>query len=668
MKKLIFLIVLLTIVIPFTFGFSEESREDLRRIATWWGERESDLNIQLGNIRRRNPDPSNPDDKNWQEYLRVTADIQKALEKQKLYEETVLFNYHRSILRDTAQVYKPVGDFIEFTAGRGVELVISAITLNWTDLVKLSVDSILRSRIRGKIRSILGCSETIPELEDWLVVIGFGNDPWATTFDQAILNWAKGEQQGKALLLTVQAEQGRQIYNKFLKTTHKFSDLTSPAKWLEDATKRPAKEIMKKLGMVTFIADMAGKMWISYEMDDSIDNTLINLKAMIDKYEENEIELSCKDAFLVWSKQKSVDLIDPDEKKRIDDLKLGLEFFLDKIPGWYKSETVPDHFAEILRMIPIAEELGEHVKAENLRKILVKFEYHEITPDEIAAAEKKAAIEEIKRYLINSLTILRKYLVNEDYGEVENQWERAQGQWKELIALGHNTDTDAEIQKLWREVQPMLTAAQERPVSDSSNGNNTASSNLSSDMPILNEIDYKEKFLILAKKYNEAVLNKNYNRAKSFFAIINYYGRYLKEEKNILISYSEEWFIALDKYSDFDYTITNMVEDANSLLNNPNYNRFKSEVMSFYSEYEALLFSVGEDAIDYDFTGLEPHIIKWGLLGINFWDDAFKDPDINARIEEIENLEDSIRDGDTAPSGDSGTVNNWGSTTTNSGF
>ncbi|MCK5200177.1 MAG: hypothetical protein KAR21_17595 [Spirochaetales bacterium] len=662
MKKLILIVILASIIIPFTFGFSEESRADLKRAAAWWGERGDKLQFQLGDIGRKNPDPSDPNDKNWQEYLRITAEIKKAEEKQKLYEDTALFNYYRSISRDTAQVYKPVGDFIEFTAGRGVELVISAITVNWTDLVKLSVDSILRTRIRGKIRSILGCSETVMELENWLVVIGFGNDPWATSFDQALLNWAKGEADGKAMLLALQGEQGRQIYNKFLGTSHKISDLTNPAQWLESATKRPAEEIMDKLGLVTFIADMAGKMWISFEMDESIDNTLQNLKAMREKYKEKEIELSCEDVFLVWSKQKSIDLTDPDEKKKLEELKLGLEFFLKKIPGWYSSKTVPDHFDEIVRMIPIASELGEYSTADNLRDILVEFEYHQMTHEEIAASELQSVIEETRGYLVSKLKVLKNYLKTQQYDEVESQWNMTLENWNELINLGYDTDNDTEIQTLWAEIEPLLKTIPGL-VEDNS------PENLNSDLPILNEVDYKDKFLILAKKYNAAVINKNYNRAKSFLLILKTYNQYLYEEKDISIHPTEEWFKALNKYFDFDYDIIVMVDDANSLLGNPNYNRFKSEIMDYYNEYESTLRSKGREAIDYDLYELETHhSLQWGLMGIDYWEDGFKDPDIYARREEIEALEDSISDGDITPTGNSGTVNNSGSTTSNSSF
>ncbi len=456
MKKLILIIILLTVIIPFTFSFSEESRSDLKRAAAWWGEIGDKLQVQLGDIGRKNPDPSNPNDKNWKEYLRITAEIQKAEEKQKLYEETSRFNYYRSISRDTAQAYKPIGDFIEFTADRGMELVIAAVTANWTDLVKLSVDSILKTRIRGKIRSILGCSETVPELENWLVVIGFGQDPWETTFDQALLNWAKGDADGKAMLLSLQLEEGRQIYNKFRNTSQKISNLTNPAGWLESATKRPAEEIMNKLGMVTFVADMAGKMWISYEMDESIDSTLQNLKAMKEKYKEKETELSCEDIFMVWSKQKSIDLIDPEEKKNQEELKLGLEYFLKKIPGWYSSKTIPDHFDEIVRMIPIAEKLGEHSTADNMRDILIEFEYKAMTPEEIAASELQSIIEESRGYLISNLKVLRNYLRTKQYEEVESQWSMTTDKWNELIEMGYDTDNDEEIQNLWTEIQYLL--------------------------------------------------------------------------------------------------------------------------------------------------------------------------------------------------------------------
>ncbi|MEA1910822.1 MAG: hypothetical protein U9N32_03980 [Spirochaetota bacterium] len=672
MKKLLLILILTSIIVPFTFSFSEETRADLRRAAAWWSEREDKLYSQLVDLREKNPDPGNPNDRNWQEYLRITAEVQKAQEKQKLYEDTALFNYNRLVARDTVQVYRPVGDFMEFTLGRGFELFNAVISQSWTDLVKLSVDSILRTRIRGKIRSILDCNETVMELENWMVVIGFGDNPWETTLDQSLLNWAKGDAEGKAMLLALQGEQGRQIYNKFLENPQKITNMASkdgnPLNWLESTTKKPAEEIMDKLGMATFVADMASRMWLSFEMDESINNTLQNLKAIREKYKEKEIELSCKDVFLVWSKQKSIDLVDPEEKKKLEDLKLGLDFFIKKIPGWYSTKTVPDHFEEIVRMIPIAEELGEYTTANNLRDILVEFEYHKMTPDEIAAAELESIIEETRGYSINSLKILRKYLINKDYDEVENQWDRTEAFWNELISLKYDIDSDTEIQNLWAEIEPMLSNVPELIKDNSLNGNNRSSSNLSFDLPNLNEIDYKDKFLIIAKKYNNAVINKNYNRAKSLKIVFEYYGKYLYEKYDISIHNSEEWFKNLVKYFDFDYNTTVMVDEANSLLNNPNSNQFKSEIMDFYSEYESKLRSIGEEAIDYDLIDLEPYTLRWGLMGIEYWEDGFKDSDINAKREYIESLEDSIRDGDVTPNGSGDTTNNHDPTTTNSGF
>ncbi|RLD31468.1 MAG: hypothetical protein DRI73_08675 [Bacteroidetes bacterium] len=71
--------------------------------------------------------------------------------------------------------------------------------------------------------------------------------------------------------------------------------------------------------------------------------------------------------------------------------------------------------------------------------------------------------------------------------------------------------------------------------------------------------------------------------------------------------------------------------------------------------------------IDYK-DKLLPYEKKWGLMGIDLWADAFKDPEINAKRKEIEFLEDSIRDGESTATGSGTTTNNHGQTTTNSGF
>ncbi len=525
MKRLLLILILVSVIVSGAYSFSEESRADLKRAAAWWGERADKLQVELGDIGRRNPDPSNPNDKDWQEYLKITAEILKAEEKQKLYEKTALFNYNRLIARDTVQVYRPVGDFMEFTFGRGVELVTAIVTQSWTDLVKLSVDSVLRTRIRGKIRSVLGCSEPVPELEKWMVVIGFGEDPWATSFDQAIVNWAKGDVQGKAMLLALQGEKGRQIYKDLLNNPRPiYLGGATPSQWLESKSRKSAEEITDKLGLATFIGEMAGKMWISYEMDDSIDDTLQNLKALKDKYKENGNDLSCEDLFLVWSKQKTIDPADPQEKKRLDDLKLGLKFFLKKIPGWYDSKTVPDHFEEIVRMIPIAEELGENSTADNLRDILIEFEYHKMTPEEIKASELQAQIEETRKYLISNLKVLRNYLRIEENGEVESQWNMTADKWNELTELGYDTDSDTEIQNLWNEIQVLL---KDRPETDENNGvredpqpdNNssfpvTTDSNTQDNSPSVSQRAeaYKEQILRYAYALLSAIEDDDYNR------------------------------------------------------------------------------------------------------------------------------------------------------------
>jgi len=63
-------------------------------------------------------------------------------------------------------------------------------------------------------------------------------------------------------------------------------------------------------------------------------------------------------------------------------------------------------------MIPIAEEIGEYSTADNLRDILLEFEYHQMTPEEIAASELQSLIEAGEsKSLSESITVqFSKYL------------------------------------------------------------------------------------------------------------------------------------------------------------------------------------------------------------------------------------------------------------------
>lgn len=522
MKKLILFFTLIAIAAAPLFSFSEESRADLRKAADWWESRADKLNIRLGELERENPDPSNPKDKNWQEYLKVLDEIKTAEKKQKLYRETARFNYTRSIMKDTVQVYKPAADFMEFTISRGVEVVNALISQSWQDLVKIAVDSVLRTRIRAKIRSTLDCKEPVKGLENWFIIMSFGGDPWNSTVDQALLNWAKGEAQGKALLLSLQAEQGRQIYKNYLKSPSKVSFAAGKngltLKYLETATKVPAEEVMNVLGLGSFVFDIGTRLWLSLEMNDSINETLGNLVLLRKKYKENKVDLSCEDLYLVWSKQKTIDIKDPKEQNKLEDLKTGLDFFLKKIPGWYKNKTVPDHFDEIIRMIPVAEHLGDYTTAENLRDILVEFEYKAMTPEEIKASEKESLIEETRTSLLSNLKVLKNFLEHKNYEEVDSKWNQVEGYWEELINLGYNVDTDAEIQGLWKVIKPLLDKmpsvqsggeaagdqAQPEKISDMGitvGGNNdTGPVSLSAD-------EYRETMLQLGNAMVEAIKN-----------------------------------------------------------------------------------------------------------------------------------------------------------------
>ncbi len=670
MKKIILAFVLSMIYILPVFSFSDESRADLRRAADWWEAREDKLNVRLGELERKNPDPSDPNDKTWQEYLKVLDEIKTAEAKQKLYRETARFDYTRSIIKDTVKVYRPAADFMEFTVGRGVELVKALISQSWQDLVKLSVDSVLRTRIRMKIRSILGCDKNVPELENWLVVMGFGEDPWDTTVDQAVLSWARGEAEGKAMLLSLQLEKGRQIYKDFLKKPNLSTQWEAigktPAQWLESQTVKPASQVMDVLGLGSFISDLGGRLWISMEMNDSIDDTLENLKALRKKYKEKDVDLNCEDLFLVWSKQKTINIEDPEEKARLEKLKTGLEFFKKKIPGWYQNNTVPDHFEEIVRMIPVAEELGEFDTAENLRDILIEFEYKKMTPEEIAASEKQSLIEESRGYLISNLKVLRNFLTHKNYEDADSQWDITKSRWEDLINLGYNTDTDAEIQGLWKEIEPMLKNMN-GTVSGSEENGGASSGSLG--LPVLNEVNYKDKFLAIAQKYYDAANSKNYKLAKMYCTVFHSYGRYLYEEKNIAIRSDEKWIKDIQsRYFNFMYEITSRIDDANSYSGNPNYSKFKEEFLNYLTSYENRLRSFGEDAIDEDHRELDKLSIRWGMMGIDAMEDLYKNPELNARFEKIYDLEEEIRRGDIPLNGNSSTINNFGPVTNNSSF
>ncbi len=651
MKKIIPALLLLAIYILPAFSLSDESKADLRRIADWWEAREDKLNERLGELERENPDPSNPDDKTWQEYLKVLDEIKTAEEKQKLYRETARFDYTREIIKGTVQAYRPAADFMEFTFDRGVELVKALISQSWQDLVKISVDSVLRARIRAKIRSELGCSETVPGLENWLVIMGFGEDPWSTTVDQAALKWAKGDAQSKAMLLSLQMEKGRQIYKDYLEKPQIISAAANaggdPLQWLEDKTKASGEKVMNALGLATFVTDIGGRLWISLDMEDSVDYTLENLKVLRAKYKEKDIDLSCEDLFLVWSKQKTIDLEDPEEKARLEKLKTGLEFFKKKIPGWYQSKTVPDHFEEIVRMIPIAEELGEYDTAENLRDILKEFGYKKMTPEEIAAAEKQSLIDENRKYLISHLKGLKNLLVHKNYDEVESKWEITKGAWEDLIELGYNTDTDKEIQNLWKEIEPMMKKAAEiENTGDKSNSigaDDSGSPAATLKLPVFNEVNYKDKFLSIAKKYHDEAEDGNYNLAKMYYTAFIAYAMYLNKNKNISISQDNKWIDDMgEQYFDLEDDILDNLEKANSLKGNPNYGKFRTELLNYISSYKNKLRTFGKDAIDTEKNELNKLAIKWGLWGINFENDLNKDPELSAEYESIFDLEDKI--------------------------
>ncbi len=645
MKKTLIILIITTLYASPLFSFSDESKADLRRAADWWEKRADELNVRLGELERENPDPSNPDDKTWQEYLKVMNEIKTAQEKQKLYRDTARFDYTRSIIKETVQVYKPAADFMEFTFSRGVELVNALISQSWQDLVKIAVDSVLRTRIRTKIRSKLGCTEPVPGLENWLIIMSFGEDPWSTTVDQAVLNWAKGEAQGKAMLLSLQAEKGRQIYKEYLEKPQSVAAAAKAGgnslQWLEDKTKVTGEKVMNVLGLATFVSDIGSRMWISFEMSGSIDDTLSNLGALKQKYKENKTDLSCEDLFLVWSKQKTISLEDPEEQKRLEKLKTGLDFFVKKIPGWYNNKTVPKHFEEIVRMIPIAEELGEFDTAENLRDILIEFEYKKLTPEEIESSEKQSLIEETRGYLVSNLKTLRNFLQKKYYDDANSMWNTVTTRWDELVNLGYKIEADTEIQDLWTEVQKLKGKGSDQTDTEETSKGSQSSS--------ISKLAAEEKIF---ESYMKA---GDFDRAKSSFTRMDYLMDPDVPEAD------RQKFLFINDAIKFALRDKNMsLEDLyryNSTKGNPYYGEFKKTILKYMNAM--LSAKKKNDLVKYYdlYDSYEKYLGEAAKYGIDY-DDMEKD---EAFLDQIDAIESQIAeyDADASDSGDSSGEGGW---------
>ncbi len=650
MKKIILYFIFTSLIIMPLFSFSDESKADLRRAADWWEKRADGLNVKLGDLERENPDPSNPNDKTWQEYLKVMDEIKTAEEKQKLYRETARFDYTRSIIKDTVQVYKPAADFMEFTFSRGVELVNALISQSWQDLVKIAVDSVLRTRIRAKVRSTLQCSEPVRGLENWLIIMSFGDDPWSSTVDQSLLSWAKGEAKGKAMLLTLQAEKGRQIYKEYLKKPESVAMVAkaggNPLLWLENKTKVTGEKVMNTLGLVTFVSDLGTRLWLSFEMNDSIDDTLSNLAALKTKYKENDKDLSCEDLFLVWSKQKTISLEDPEEQKRLEKLKTGLDFFLKKIPGWYTNKTVPKHFEEIKRMIPIAVELGEYSTAQNLKNILTEFNYKEITPEE-------KQITETRKYLLSDLKTLRNFLQKKYYDDADSMWNTVTTRWDELVNLGYNIDDDKEIQDLWVEVQSLKEKAPDQTDTEKTSGETQSSS--------ISQLAAEESIF---ESYMQA---GNFDKAKSSFTRMNYLmdPNVPEAEQQKLLSINDKIKFALREK---DMALDDLYR-YNSTKGNSFYGEFKKTVLKYMNGM--LSAKKNNDTVKYYdlYDKYENYLLEAEKYGIDS-EDINKDEVFSNQIDSIESqiLDYNEDASDSSNSSDGGWQQNADGSTSNSFF
>jgi len=65
---------------------------------------------------------------------------------------------------------------------------------------------------------------------------------------------------------------------------------------------------------------------------------------------------------------------------------------------------------------------------------------------------------------------------------------------------------------------------------------------------------------------------------------------------------------------------------------------------------------------------MENNYIMGRIMGIELWADTYKNPNISARREGIENFEDSILNGNITPIENSGSDNNSGNATSNPNF
>ncbi|MCK5672773.1 MAG: hypothetical protein KAH95_05325, partial [Spirochaetales bacterium] len=284
-------------------------------------------------------------------------------------------------------------------------------------------------------------------------------------------------------------------------------------------------------------------------------------------------------------------------------------------------------------MIPIATELGEHGTANNLRDILVEFEYKAMTPDEIAASELQSLIDESRGYLISKLKVLRNYLNTEQYDEVESMWNMTLENWNELIGLGYDTDSDSEIKNLWAEIKPMLSKVP-GITGDTSPGENNQTNTGNSNFAVMKS--EKDNFI----RYMQS---GNFNKAKSAYVKVRYLSRIIDynnltpEDINLMDSFSR----------DMDRALENNNMDGDDLDNYDSFkgNPYGSEAKAKFLQYMYSLLEAGEnrnknlsESITVQFSKYLYEVEAKGLI----WTDMEKDTTLKAEMDALERRMDEL--------------------------
>jgi predicted Rdx family selenoprotein len=289
-----------------------EVKADLERYAAFWKKKADAADTRL---KKEFPDGiPQRSDANYAKYVALARARFDGNQKSKTYlEASKTEDGMLSIIKETAAgTMSDMLEMGEMMLGR--ELLKNIWDRSWTDILKSAYDAMFRMKIRKLIREKMACPKPVKELEDHCMEMVNPTVEKSRVWEQ----FEKGADKGvDKLKKKYEKEIKKQFTKKWLKKTKGMAKDTVK-KMADKFGKKAMEQATGAIDAAKFTIDVAQKVFFWNEYAPTISQTVDAVALRRQKYAEQNQDISCTDAYLVWAKKKTIALNNTDTAKGTD--------------------------------------------------------------------------------------------------------------------------------------------------------------------------------------------------------------------------------------------------------------------------------------------------------------------------------------------------------------